>query len=937
MKQHLPVNDTLLTKEKKTASPNTLTYISPISLGLGCALFLGAVQSASAATSFSLSLAPPGPISANLNADIAYTATLTETGTTPSTGTTTLKSTLPAGMSFIAGGAGSSGFVCNYAVATRLVSCTTTNPLATGIAVAIPLTLRSTTTGTKSVSVNVSGGGSVSTVTSNAVITTIIPPPNLSINISQPRPALKETAMSQVEVRVNNVGGIANAPINVTLTLPANVSAPLKFSRVADHWLCTTTGQIVSCSFNQALGAGTNTRLRIPVTPAANTKNTVPAPFVATVTPLLNELVVNNNGPVSMTPAIAVTPLALTGIVDATGTYSNLVLDPMTIPRFALPMPNLSTAFYKHKPNTTDPTVDRYTLDVKQVKAQILPPGFPATDVFAYGDPTLPATFTYPAHTIEARSTDPANAPLSGRPVQVQFMNTGLLPVTQHLLPIDRTIHGADAGEPSIRTVAHLHGARVINETSDGYPEAWSTPNGVIGTPMTTTNNLYNPGPFNYSNQQESTMMWYHDHAMGLTRLNVYAGMAGVYMLRDDNEIAMINANKLPSGQHEVPLVLQDRMFDAKGNLAYPDKVVLANGTTVGSLQSPSMVPEFFGDVMVVNGVAWPYLQVEPRKYRFRILNASNARFYTLALSGLGRTGGAAPVTFQVIGAEGGFLNAPQSVTSLTIGPAERYDIIIDFATLNGRNVTLNNSARAPFGRTVMCPVANLNCIQPGVLPTAGLHDQLMQFRVNLPLSAAPLVTLPASLRSIAVPAVATLPAVAVRKVLLGEGTDILNRILPLSGTPDFGFKTWMDTATETPVPGSEEIWEIYNTSMDAHPVHMHSSAFQVIDRQSFTATLGGLDGHLVPGSVVLGVKKLLPTTETAWKETVIAYPSEKNNSSLPLVVGQTIIGEITRVRMKFDTPPPQVPGGAAGGQFVWHCHITEHEDHDMMRPLTIQ
>lgn len=143
-----------------------------------------------------------------------------------------------------------------------------------------------------------------------------------------------------------------------------------------------------------------------------------------------------------------------------------------------------------------------------------------------------------------------------------------------------------------------------------------------------------------------------------------------------------------------------------------------------------------------------------------------------------------------------------------------------------------------------------------------------------------------------------------------------------------------MEVISETPAPGSEETWEIYNTTMDAHPVHMHSSAFQIIERQAFTATLG-VNGQLVAGTVALGTKKLLPSTETGWKETVIAYPSEQNN--IPLSVGQTVAGEITRVRMKFDTPPPHVPGGAAGGQFVWHCHIVEHEDHDMMPPLTIQ
>lgn len=929
MKHHLPLNNTLI-----TPSSTVMTGISPLALSLGCALFFGAVQTVSAATTFTLSLAPLGPITALVNTNIVYTAKLTETGTTASTGTTTVKSTLPVGMAFVSGGAGTSGFTCTYAALTRLVSCIRATSIPVNTAVAIPLTLSATTTGAKSVRVNVTGGGSGTTVTSNVVNANIVTPPDLAIVLRQPTPALAAPAMSQVEVRVNNNGGtIAPAPINVTFTLPTNVSAPAKFSRIADHWVCITTGQIVSCSFDQAIAAGGNSRLRIPVTPATAAVGTKPS-FIASVAPIAGETNVANNGPITLVSGTAVKAWVGAGIVDPTGTYTNLVLNPLTIPKYVLPLPNPTAAFFKHKPDPAQTTVDAYTLDIKQVTAQILPPGYPATPVFAYGDPARPDTFTYPAHTIEARSTDVANLSGAGKPVQIQYKNTGLLPVTKHLLPVDHSIHGANAGEPDIRSIAHLHGSRVIEEKSDGYPEAWSTPSGAIGAPMTTPTSLYNAAPFNYSNQQEATMLWYHDHTMGMTRLNVYAGMAGLYMLRDDNEMAMINANQLPSGPHEVPLVLQDRMFNANGSLAYPDKVVLANGTTVGSLAAPSMVPEFFGDVMVVNGVSWPYLQVEPRKYRFRILNGSNARFYTLALSGRANNGGTAPVPFQVIGAEGGFLNTPQSVTSLTLGPAERYDVIIDFSTLNGRNVTLTNSARTPFGRTVACPAANLTCVPPGVLPTAGLHDQLMQFKVNLPLSAVPLVTLPVSLRPVLVPAVATLPPLPVRKVLLGEAQDNLGRILPMSGTPDLGFKGWMEVISETPAPGSEETWEIYNTTMDAHPVHMHSSAFQIIERQAFTATLG-VNGQLVAGTVALGTKKLLPSTETGWKETVIAYPSEQNN--IPLSVGQTVAGEITRVRMKFDTPPPRVLGGAAGGQFVWHCHIVEHEDHDMMRPLTIQ
>jgi spore coat protein A, manganese oxidase len=725
--------------------------------------------------------------------------------------------------------------------------------------------------------------------------------PDLTISIKQPNPALKATAMSQIEVRVSNIGGAtASAPIELTFTLPTNVSAPLKFSRIADHWLCITSNQTVTCTFDQALASGVNTRLRIPVTPAANTVGLIPTPFVASVTPVINETNLANNGPVNMKPTNAVAALALTGIVDPSGTYSQPVLSPTSIPKYATPLPNLYAPFLRHIPNTTlVPGTDSYTLDIKQVKAQILPPGFPATDVFAYGDPARPDSFTYPAHSIEARSTKPeVNASGLGKPTKVQYLNT--LTASQHIVPVDHSIHGARDGEPDIRSVGHLHGAQIINEKSDGYPEAWHASNGQSGVPMTIPSVAYNANPFDYSNTQEATTLWFHDHTLGMTRLNSYAGLAGLYLLRDDNEMAMINANKLPNGAHEIPLVLQDRMFHTDSSLAYPDVDVIGTGAT------PSTVPEYFGDVMVVNGVAWPYLQVEPRKYRFRVLNASNSRFYKVSLQNGTNT---TPIRFQVIGTEGGFLNAPTNTSSLIIAPAERYDIIVDFSTLKGRNITLRNAAGTPFGGAGAVPV------------TAGLHDQLMQFKVNLPLSASPLVTLPTSLRT-PIAALPTTMSTPVHQVLLAETVDTFGRILPILGTPQDGLRSWMDPVTEHPLTGTVETWEIFNNSADAHPVHIHDGAFQVLERQPFTATLG-TSGQLTNITYPAAATPVL-ATENGWKETVIAYPSLLVNPAA--VPGDIVNGQVTRVRMKFEGP----------GQFVWHCHIMEHEDHDMMRPMSV-
>ncbi|NOT83690.1 MAG: multicopper oxidase domain-containing protein [Methylococcaceae bacterium] len=1176
MKQNLSRDGEIITARGKTAPMNFMARLSPISFAVGCALFLGAAQTASAATTFTLTLAPPGPIGAAINTAVNYTATLTETGTTASKGSTLLKMTLPVGMTFVSGGAGTTGFTCalpvgaavtctrttsilrntpviipivlntgatvgtkavsanvsgggaagvvtSNAVSTvvsalapaaftatlagpanglvgvpftytttitntgatatvgstlvkttlpagltfkpvvpavagqvpcaavaQAVTCTIATPIAAAASVPVIIDVTPTTVGAKATTVNVSGGGSFGVVTSTAVSTAVILPPDLSVTVAQPAPALKVSAvapvtgaMSQVPVRVSNIGGsVINAPINVQFTLPPNVTAPAKFSRVADHWVCVTTGQIISCNYDLPLAIGMATNLRIPVTPSVAGALTA---FKAVVAAPVGTTEVNiaNNTATLVPTAVATYAYPAPGLstqlnVLYSGAGAKGLL-PITrnFPKFALPLPNAFASFFKHTPDTTTvPGVDLYNLDIKQIKAQALPPGYPATDVFAYGDPARPDTFTYPAHTIDARSMDPTvNALGLGREVRVQYNNT--MAAATHLLPIDHTIHGANAGEPDIRSVGHLHGAKIINQTDDGYPEAWHSPNGTNGMPHTTLNNAvpinYNPAPFVYTNLQDSTLLWYHDHTMGLTRLNVYAGLAGLYRLRDDNEMAMINNNQLPSGPYELPLVLQDRMFHVDGSFAYPD---IFNGAAVaaaaavpatqtvpgtpatpaipafvaGSAASPSMVPEFFGDVMMVNGVAWPYLQVEPRKYRFRLLNGSNARFFELGLKYNGRTAAGAraiyEVPVQVIGTEGGFLNTPIPATvgaptvapvlaagvwpkpALTIAPAERYDIIVDFTGLAGQNITLTNTAKAPYGGP--------NGGGLGAPVTPGLHDQVMQFRVNLPLSTAPVVaTTPAVLRT---NPILTLPTPTtgevVHQVLLGETVDEFGRILPALGTPTAGFLSWMGETlprpaapllpifdpqlaiTEKPFNGSVETWELYNTSVDAHPVHLHDGAFQVVNRQDFNALLldnGKLanicftnvlqdtptEAHPAPfpcptivPTVVAGAVPPTPTTVATpvinaslmegfislgaggMKETVIANPSPFANPlaapNLNLAgvnMGTVVTGSVTRVRMKFEN----------AGQYVWHCHILEHEDHDMMRPMLVQ
>jgi spore coat protein A, manganese oxidase len=920
-------------------------------------VFWGVQNQVYAAPTFSLSLA--GPAVAALNKQTPFTATLKNTSTTTSTaGTISVKTTLPLGVSFGSSSSSSGAFSCSSVGQNG--TCTRSLAMSPGTTDTITVNLTASTTGAKTGSFNVSGGGSVSTVTSNSITTTFVSPSDLSVSIKQPNPALKENAMSQVEVRVDNNGSSASvAPTTLTFNLPLNVSAPLKFSRVADNWVCTTSGRVVTCNYSQNLPVGNNTRLRIPVIPATGTVGTVPAPFKATVATDALETNVTNNGPVSMTPAVAVAPLVLATIppTNPDGTdnlnfkifASNDLIDPVTIPKYALPLPNLLAPFYKHTPvNSTG--ADKFTLDIKKVSAQILPPGFPSTSVYAYGDPSRPDTFSYPAHTIEARSTNTAvNASALGKATQVQYQYTqNALTDTIHLLAfvdtvntfthiVDTTIIGANAGtgsdhapinqllEPEIRSVAHLHGALRNNADSNGYPEAWHAPNGRNGFNVALAFNPaspnptvpFNPGPFNYSNNQEASMLWYHDNTLGIARHNVYAGLTGLYVIRDDNEAAMIANNKLPAAQHEVPLVLQDRMFHTNGNLAYP----VVNPGSFNPVP-PDWVPEFYGDVMVVNGVAWPYLQVEPRLYRFRVLNASNSRFYKLSLMDNSNT--TATISFKVIGTDGGFLSAPTSTTSLTMAPGERYDIIVDFSTFRGKNLTLKNAAGNLFGDALA---------KPEVMPTKGLVDQVMQFKVNLPKTNAPLVTLPASLRATSIPSL-TATVATPRKLFLWETTNDFARIEPIMGTPSLGQQYWVDAVSEQAKAGSVETWEIYNNSFYPDPIHIEGATLQIVNRQEFTAIQNEDFSLGLPGAIGQLSRIAFPSaavtpaaSEKGWKDTVIVNPSPNHGIPPCLIDGCPVNGNVTRLRVRFDSP---------AGQYAWHSQRLEHQEHEMIRPLTV-
>lgn len=604
-------------------------------------------------------------------------------------------------------------------------------------------------------------------------------------------------------------------------------------------------------------------------------------------------------------------------------------LDPTTIPKYQLPliippaMPRTGKIRVRGGKN-----IDYYEIAVRQFQQQILPPGLPMTTVWSYGSVRHPGSFHYPAFTIEAKWR---------APVRVKWINDLKDPFTgnylPHILPVDPTLHWANLpGGPEGRDmrptftetpgpytgpvpiVTHLHGGHTTQE-SDGYAEAWYLPAANNIPPGYATEGtwyeafkteFYNrwgvewePGTatFQYANDQRAATLWYHDHTLGMTRLNVYAGPAGFYILRggpDDEVIGTLPGPAPALGDppgmryYEIPIAIQDRSFNADGSLFYPDTREFFDGFAGPYIPysdiSPIWNPEFFGNTMVVNGRTWPYLEVEPRRYRFRFLNGCNSRFLILKFSDPN-------LTFWQIGSEGGFLPAPVELPQLLLGPAERADVIVDFSSFApGTEILLHNlGPDEPFGGGV--PGIDFDPADP---ETTG---QVMQFRV-VPLTAADTSTPP---NQLALPPFVGLgPESHTRRVSLNEeDSAVLPGVGPraaLLGTVDDNGEPvplmWDDPITENPALGATEVWEIYNFTEDAHPIHIHELQFQVVNRQPF----GGTPYSPEPW-------------ETGYKDTVIAYP-----------------GEITRVKALFDLP----------GLYVWHCHIVEHEDNEMMRPYFI-
>ena len=709
----------------------------------------------------------------------------------------------------------------------------------------------------------------------------------------------------------------------------------------------------------------------------------------------------------------AVSVAAGDGIAGLVSPAAASVSAPQTaLPSSSIPKYQTSlTTFAGRRVNSTSFTTAFVEFPQQVLPASMYPSGVPGTWLWGYKVGSRPAN--WPGYTVEA---------VRGRPTTITYVN--VLPDTangsrvQPLLTVDQTIHWADPlGQMGARTpytgpvpaVAHLHGAEVPS-WYDGSPDSWFTRDGRHGPGYATASyTAANATVYQYPNTQPGTTLWFHDHALGITRLNVFGGLAAFYLLRDAYDTGLAsNPLRLPAGQYEVELMIQDRLFDASGQLRFPDGSDTSadlNGPPPNPPTHPFWIPEFFGDAMCVNGRTWPVLKVEPRRYRFRFVDGCNARFLSMNLTDAANAGSATPpsaVSFWQIGTDGGLLDAPVQLNDpsqsaplkLFIAPGERADVIIDFAGLSGRSLILTNDGIFPY--------------PSGGPPNPAVDGQIMRFDVTLPLSSADTTYNPVtdgplrggSGQPAKIVRLSEADISARRQLVIFEQDTVSCAVGSTNNGPMIDMlnnSKWngLRDGTDTPIPGareattvpgewltelprvgSTELWEFLDTTPDSHPIHIHLIQFQLLSRQSVDAsnyvsawaaafpggtfagqqcdgTFGEVtypSGEIIPGygppgdyltenaDGALGGNPafgpylngpVVPPdpNEAGWKDTIKILPGAVTRVLVRWAPTDLAVDEVEAGENKYAFDPTEGPG------YVWHCHILDHEDNEMMRP----
>ena len=670
--------------------------------------------------------------------------------------------------------------------------------------------------------------------------------------------------------------------------------------------------------------------------------------------------------------------------------------DPALQPKFATPVPDAMAPGFIYQPDKKG----RYKIKIGPAIQQtgLVDPVTQAplsTPIWGYAD-QKDKVYTWPGRTFQIQS-----GLAGGLPVTEVFWANALAGITQHLLPVDTNLHWCyslpgyenfSIAANGVPIITHLHGGHTDFQF-DGNPEFFYNPDQTVIGPQWANVPGGFTTKFRYDNNVPAGNLWYHDHALGITRLNVYAGLAGFYFVRDGSDTGLPgNGLDAPAWPYEKAYAIQDRMFLATGELFYPAfsgdpyyADFIGGEVPGGALPDPPFIgggptalAEFFGDHMVVNGVIWPYENVEPRNYRMHLLNGMDSRFMIIEFWEVpaGATNfddAIQQLDFTVIGSDQGLASEPNIVNTLVFEPGSRYDIVIDF-----KQVTFGN-------RVIM---RNLGGDEPlGATPGDQLYedtDKIMAFDVveefgyfdidNLQPDDVSPTTLGGGPNVITGPVP---PVKPVRKVALFEGKDEFGRLQPLLGTaepaydylnnpidwpdnpkyssvgltgPIEGSVAWHSPTTENPVLGSTEEWEIWNMTGDAHPVHLHLVHFEVLGREEIvwdsntteeeryipndTYAIPAGDGTYLevqptvqhnsvagdPTTYGMGFKIMSHT-----KGGAVAKPDEYVENT-PKDMVTALPGQITRIRATFDKP----------GRYVWHCHILSHEDHEMMRVLHV-